>query len=195
MNYLAHFHLSNIDEDLIIGNYIADDVNGKGYLKYPLPIQNGIILHRKIDTFTDTHPVVARSKEIIRYHQRKYTPVVIDVFYDYFLATNWQKYANQDFLNFTHDIYKVLFKNRHHLPLKSQGRLPFMATSNWLFNYGKIAGIKKSLTGLSKRSNYPNNMDKAHLLIKEHEKSLQHDFETFYPELITFVTHEIKKIT
>jgi acyl carrier protein phosphodiesterase len=195
MNYLAHFHLSNKDTDLIIGNYIADDVKGKEYLKYALPIQNGILLHRKIDAFTDTHQVVTRSKDTIRHHQNKYTPVVMDVFYDYFLANSWEKYDNEGLLNFTQDIYSVLFKNINQLPLKSQGRLPFMANSNWLYNYGKIEGIQKSLTGLSHRTNYTNNMDQAHLILKEHEESLQHDFEEFYPQLMSFVTAEIKKIS
>ena len=192
MNYLAHFHLSNNNKGLIIGNYIADDVKGKGHLKYTLPIQNGILLHRKIDAFTDSHPSVTRSKDTIRHHQKKYTPVVMDVFYDYFLANSWDKYSNEGLLNFTNDIYKVLFKNISHLPLKSQGRLPFMAKSNWLYNYGKIEGIQQSLTGLSKRSNYPNNMDQAHLILKEHEASLQNDFNEFYPELIAFVKNEIQ---
>jgi acyl carrier protein phosphodiesterase len=194
MNYLAHFHLSNNDKDLIIGNYIADDVKGKGYLKYALPIQNGILLHRKIDAFTDTHLAVARSKDTIRHHQNKYTPVVMDVFYDYFLANSWEKYADEDLLNFTNDIYKILFKNIYHLPLKSQVRLPFMANSNWLYNYGKIEGIQKSLTGLSKRTNYTNNMAQAHIILQKHEESLLNDFEEFYPQLITFVANELKKI-
>ena len=193
MNYLAHFHLSNNDKDLIIGNYIADDVKGNEFLKYNLSIQKGILLHRKIDTFTDTHHVVTRSKDTIRHHQNKYTPVVMDVFYDYFLAKTWHLYSKGELLKFTKNIYKILLQNIVHLPLKSQTRLPFMANSNWLYNYGKIEGIQKSLTGLSKRTNYTNNMDQAHVILLEHEESLQSDFEEFYPQLITFVENELNK--
>ena len=82
MNYLAHFYLSDYDENLIVGNYIADDVKGEKYLNYSPEIQKGILLHRKIDTFTDTHHIVLNIKNLIREHQRKYTPVVIDIFYD-----------------------------------------------------------------------------------------------------------------
>jgi acyl carrier protein phosphodiesterase len=194
MNYLAHFHLSNNDKDLIIGNYIADDIKGKAYLNYPIGIQNGVILHRKIDAFTDSHPQVARSKDLIRHHQNKFTPVVMDVFYDYFLANTWKSYANEDLLAFTHNIYKVLFKNFNQLPLKSQARLPFMAKSNWLYNYGKLEGIEKALTGLSKRTKFENNMSQAHLILKEKNSELQHDFSVFYPELSKFVQDEINNI-
>jgi acyl carrier protein phosphodiesterase len=195
MNYLAHLHLSNNDKNLIIGNYIADDVKGKAYLNFPLEIQKGIILHRKIDDFTDSHKVVGNSKNLIRHHQNKFTPVVMDVFYDYFLAKNWEEYSTVDLLSFTTNIYKVLFKNMMILPLKSQARLHFMAKSNWLYNYRKIEGIEKALKGMSKRTKYPNNMQKAHLILKEQELNLQKDFDLFYLELINFVDSEIKKGT
>jgi acyl carrier protein phosphodiesterase len=195
MNYLAHFYLSKNDESLIIGNYIADDVKGKAYLRYPEAIQKGIILHRKIDDFTDNHKTVENSKRLIRHNQNKYTPVVMDVFYDYFLANNWASYSEKELLSFTNNIYKVLFKNIKHLPAKSQIRLPFMAKSNWLYNYKNISGIEKSLTGMSKRTNYDNNMNNAHLILEEKERELNADFNHFFPELIECVNRELKAST
>ena len=94
MNYLAHFLLSKQNEALIVGNFIADDVKGNQYRKYPESIQQGILMHREIDTFTDNHPTVSNSKNLIRKYQKKYTPVVIDIFYDYFLASNFNNYSN-----------------------------------------------------------------------------------------------------
>ena len=193
MNYLAHFYLSDYKENLIIGNYIADDVKGKSYLDYPEKIQKGILLHRKIDDFTDNHNTVLNSKDLIRHHQRKYTPVVMDVFYDYFLAKNWENHSKDELKDFTNFVYKTLFKNIKHLPLKSQLRLSFMAKSNWLYNYRKIDGIDRALTGLSKRTNYNNNMSQAHIILKEKEDLLNTDFKQFFPELKEFVLREIKK--
>jgi acyl carrier protein phosphodiesterase len=193
MNYLAHFHLSNNDENLIIGNYIADDVKGKSYLNYSSEIQRGILLYRKIDDFTDNHIIVHNSKGLIRHHQNKFTPVVMDVFYDYFLANNWTSYSDKELLSFTNHIYKVLFKNITSLPAQSQMRLPFMAKSNWLYNYKNISGIKKSLTGMSKRTKYNNNMSNAHLILKEKETELNIDFKAFYPDLVECVANELKK--
>ena len=192
MNYLAHFYLSHYHENLIIGNYIADDVKGKAYLNYPTEIQQGILLHRKIDDFTDNHDTVLDSKNLIRHHQRKYTPVVMDVFYDYFLANNWHTYSKDELKGFTEFIYKVLYKNLKHLPLKSQLRLSYMSKSNWLYNYREINGIDKALTGLSKRSNYENNMDQAHHILQEKEGLLNIHFNDFFPELAAFVNSEIK---
>jgi acyl carrier protein phosphodiesterase len=193
MNYLAHFYLSHYDENLIVGNYIADDIKGKAYLKYPSGIQEGILLHRKIDEFTDTHNVVLKSKNLIRTHQRKFTPVVIDVFYDYFLANDWDKHSKEELKDFTQYIYKTLFKNINYLPLKSQLRLSFMAKNNWLFNYSEIKGINKALTGMSKRTKYVNNMSNAHETLIDNEESLKNDFTQFFPDLKIFVDSEIKK--
>lgn len=192
MNYLAHFYLSNNEENLIIGNYIADDVKGKAHLNYSSEIQQGILLHRKIDDFTDSHKVVENSKELIRHHQNKFTPVVMDVFYDYFLANNWTTYSEKELLEFTNQIYKVLFKNLNLLPPESQMRLTYMAKSNWLYNYKNISRIKKSLTGMSKRTSYDNNMNNAHLILKEKEQELNTDFNNFFPDLIDCVNSEIK---
>jgi acyl carrier protein phosphodiesterase len=192
MNYLAHFYLSNYDDNLIIGNYIADDVKGKAYLKYPEKIQQGILLHRRIDDFTDSHNQVFISKNRIREHQRKYTPVVMDVFYDYYLAKHWNDYASQPLKEFTHHVYKTLFKNIAQLPLKSQMRLSFMSKSNWLYSYKEITGIQKALTGLSKRTTFENNMHNAHHLLVKNEMVLKEDFELFFPELQEHVQSEIK---
>lgn len=192
MNYLAHFYLSDYNENLIIGNYVADDVKGKkAFLNYPEEIQEGILLHRKIDDFTDSHEWVLRSKERIRSQQRKYSPVVVDVFYDYFLAKCWHFYSENDLKEFTHHVYKILFKNMAKLPLNSQMRLPFMAKDNWLYNYREVEGIQKALTGLSKRTTFENKMDEAHHLLIELESDFQSDFEIFFPELIDFVKKEI----
>ena len=72
-------------------------------------------------------------------------------------------------------------------------RLSFMAKSNWLYNYRKIEGIQRALTGLSKRTNYINNMSDAHLILKKEEENLANDFNRFFPDLKNFVNSEIKK--
>lgn len=191
MNYLAHFYLSGHDEGLIVGNYIADDVKGDAYLELPEAIQKGVVLHRKIDAFTDGHSTVTRSKDLIREHQQKYTPVVMDVFYDYFLAKNWSKYANTDLMQYTQQVYEVLGRNKQYMSAHTKLKLSFMRRGNWLFNYGNLKGIQKTLTGLSKRTSFGNNMAKAYLLLQEYETELAAHFESFFPELMVYVKEEI----
>ena len=86
-----------------------------------------------------------------------------------------------------------MFRNITSLPAQSQMRLPFMAKSNWLYNYKNFDGIEKSLKGMSKRTKYINNMGNAHLILKEKESELNIDFNTFFPDLINCVNDELKK--
>ena len=63
MNHLAHLFLSRHSEKMMVGNFIADGVKGKKYLAYEDEIADGIVMHRAIDTFTDTHETVSHSKQ------------------------------------------------------------------------------------------------------------------------------------
>ncbi|MGB5646129.1 MAG: ACP phosphodiesterase, partial [Muriicola sp.] len=95
MNFLAHIFLSFGDKEISIGNFIADSIRGNKYTHLPATIQKGIILHREIDTFTDAHPIHKKSSKRLHPTQGHYSGVVIDVFYDHFLAKNWAQYSEE----------------------------------------------------------------------------------------------------
>src|ERR1700741_2833759 len=103
MNFLAHIYLSGNDEDVIMGNFMGDFVTGRHYEGLNAGMIKGVELHRKIDEFTDTHPVVQQSKERLYKNYHKYAPVIVDIFYDHFLAANWSKYSNIELEKFTQD--------------------------------------------------------------------------------------------
>src|SRR5688572_7860936 len=105
MNYLAHLYLSGNDQQRMIGNFIADHVKGKAIHDFPEGIRDGIFLHRQIDQFTDSHPVVTESKIRLRGTFHKYAPVIVDVFYDHFLARDWTQYHHQSLEVFAEECY------------------------------------------------------------------------------------------
>ena len=179
MNFLAHLYLSQHNQELMIGNFIADAVKGKNYLHYPIGIQNGIIMHRHIDTYTDTHPITKQSRDKLSSRYHKYAGVLVDVFYDHFLATNWQQYSTIPLPEFADNAYQIMQSNYSILPEKSQFLLPYMIEHNWLLNYAQISGIKRTLTGMSKRTSFVSNMEFA-------TEELQHYYEEFNQEFISF---------
>ena len=187
MNFLAHLYLSGTSEGLIIGNFIGDSVKGRDLNRYAKKVQEGIILHRKIDFFTDHHPIAERSKKRIRKEFRKYAPVIIDVFYDHFLATNWDIYSKEALNNYVKNTYQLLEQNSASFPERAQYMLPFMITQNWIENYKTIEGIKKALTGLASRTRFKSNMELAHNSLEKEYKELDKDFKLFFPELIDYV--------
>ncbi|SHF89680.1 Acyl carrier protein phosphodiesterase [Salegentibacter echinorum] len=193
MNFLAHIYLSGDDDELKIGNFIADSVKGKQYLKYPERIQKGIILHRAIDSFTDTHPIVSQSVSKLFDKYGHYSRVIMDVLYDHFLAANWKNYSDIWLKTYTEDFYKLLQDNYKVLPKKVQNFLPYMVSQNWLYSYRTIDGIEKILSQMGRRITHPVAMNLAVNELREFYSEFEEEFNAFFEELINFVKAEINR--
>ncbi len=187
MNYLAHLYLSGSNPDLIIGNFIADAVKGKQIENFSDEIIKGIKLHRQIDMFTDSHPVLERGKEALRPKFRKYAGVVMDVFGDHFLAKNWNDYSKTDLRDYSEHMYSFLHKHKDIFPEKARYTLHYMSMQDWLTNYRHIEGVKRALSGLSRRTTFASGMENAHKELERHYLFYQTIFHEFLPDLIRFV--------
>lgn len=186
MNYLAHIFLSGSDTELLIGNFIADSVRGKQILQYPEKVREGILLHREIDAFTDSHAVVTETKNRLRPAYGKYAPVIADMYYDHFLAAKFEVIAGEDLPAFTRKTYTVLEENFDWLPERVQHFLPHMIQHNWLLSYAKLPGIHQALSGLSRRTTFKSGMETAASELEQHYGLYEADFNTFFPELAAF---------
>lgn len=194
MNYLAHTYLSHNNEDILIGNFIADHVKGKAILNFSDKIRTGIVLHREIDQFTDSHPIFLKSKKRLANKYRKYAGVIVDMFYDHFLAANWKDYTDEDLEKYTKRVYKILMKKYLILPTKTKYILPFMAKSNWLMNYGTFEGIHRALSGMAKRTPYESGMERATGDLKKDYELYKKEFREFFPEVISFSLKRIEEL-
>lgn len=192
MNFLAHIYLSGDNEELILGNFIADSIKGKKYLNYPPGVQKGILLHRRIDHFTDTHPIVRRSSSKLHKNYSHYAGVIVDIFYDHFLAFKWEEYSKVPLENFVADFYILLKKNFDLLPSPIQNFLPYMVAENWLLSYASIDGISRILYQMNIRTRNIVQMDKAVNELQEHYSEFEKDFSEFFPLLKDFSTEKIK---
>ncbi len=187
MNFLAHIYLSGKDENLMLGNFIADMVKGRQIEKYKPAVVRGIKLHRKIDEFTDSHPYVTRSKDRIREKYRHYSGVVVDMFYDHYLARNWNDYSSEPIEKYVQSAYNVLMKNYIMLPKRAKFILPIMIGSNWLVNYADLKSLQRHMEGLARRTPFKSGMEDAVTDLKLHYSGFKKDFTDFFPELVGFV--------
>lgn len=194
MNFLAHIYLSGKDEDLTIGNFIADSIKGRKYLNYPEGIQKGILLHRAIDYYTDTHPVVRKSTSRLFKNYSHYSAVIIDIFYDHFLANNWNKYSDTPLENFITDFYLLLQKNFSVLPETVQQFYPYMVEDNWLLSYASVDGIKRILYQMNRRTGGKSKMDEAVKELDEFYSEFEADFNEFFPDLQEFSKEKINTL-
>lgn len=187
MNFLAHAYLSGEHRKILVGNFTGDFIKGKQALaRYEPDIIRGVELHRAIDEFTDAHPVVHQSKDRLRAGYRHYAGVIVDVFYDHFLAAEWPTYHAATLEKFASGIYRTLEDFSSVLPTTFKRMLPYMINGNWLVNYREIQGIHRSLSGMASRTPYESRMEFASRDLEKHYDAFRDEFTSFFPELKTF---------
>ena len=191
MNYLAHIYLSNQNEGITIGNFIADGIKGKNYTKYPNEIQKGILLHRGIDSFTDSHPTVRLSTKRLHKNYGHYSGVIVDILYDHFLAKNWNIYHEQPLEDYIEDFYELLRNSFDILTPRIKRMMPYMISDNWLLSYASVEGISKILVQMNRRTNNTSKMNFAVIELEEYYNEFENEFTSFFEELKIFSNNKI----
>ncbi len=194
MNFLAHAYLSFDQDEILIGNFIGDFVRGKMVDTFSIGIRQGIWLHREIDKFTDSHPLVKAGQSYLRPTFGHYSTVITDVFFDYFLGKYWDKYSSKSLETFVEETYETISKHEEDLPKQFKEMFFWMKSQNWLLNYRTIEGIQKSLSGLSKRTKFDSKMELATGFLLEKEKEFELIFFAFFKDLETFAREKLKEI-
>jgi acyl carrier protein phosphodiesterase len=191
MNFLAHIYLSGNSSEIRLGNFIGDYIKGSEHKNYPTLVQRGIILHRKIDSFTDSHTTVRQHKALFQLKYRKYAGVVTDIIYDHFLANEWYKFSELDFNEYIENTYDWLLNNIDSMPNEMKKFVHYLVRNNWLKLYSSIEGIESVLIGMSKGTSLPPEHDFAILIFKQHYEELRYDFFGYFQELTDFVYAEL----
>ncbi len=187
MNFLAHMYLSCSNEDLLLGNFLADFIRNRDLVLFSDEVREGITLHRHIDHFTDTHIKVLESTRLLRKDHGKYAPVVIDVCYDYVLSKNWNRYSGESLRDFADRVYEVLLKNIDILPDSLEEMVPRMIKDDFLLKYGTEAGLRKTFDRISKRAKYGGSWDQAFDNLMLYYDEIEAGFNSFFPDIIASV--------
>ena len=194
MNYLAHIYLSRDHELITIGNFMADHIKGNKYKTFSVDLQKGILLHRQIDSFTDAHRIVRVSKRRLDDIYGLYRGVVIDIFYDHYLAKNWHDYSDIPLATYTQNFYDSLTRNHDILPDKIKYMSTYLIRDNWLLSYAEKEGIQKVLEGMNRRTDNKSHMNLAINDLESHYDDFEADFQEFFDELIVFTDNKLIEI-
>jgi acyl carrier protein phosphodiesterase len=186
MNFLAHIYLSGNNDLIKIGNFMADGIRGKHFENFPADIQKGIILHRAIDTFTDAHPVFRKSTKRLHQRYHHFAGVIVDIFYDHFLAKNWKNYSEENLEEFISLFYKSLQDNVYFLTERTKGLMPYMINQNWLLSYQTVGGINRILTQMDHRTYNESKMKFATEELNQYYSEFEQEFTEFFEDLRTF---------
>lgn len=194
MNFLAHIYLSG-DNDLIkIGNFMADGIHGKNFDTFPVDIQKGIILHRAIDTFTDAHPIFRQSTKRLHPNYHHYSGIIVDIFYDHFLAKNWSNYSDERLEDYSQRFYQSLRDNYDDLTPKTQKMMPYLIEYNWLLSYQTIEGIESVLKQMDNRMKRDSNMRFSVAELKTYYSDFESEFSAFFEAIIGYSTLKIENL-
>jgi len=187
MNFLAHTYLSGCNEQIIVGNFMGDYVKGKNYVHLPELIRKGILIHRDIDTFTDTHSITRRSRLRLVECYHKYAGVIVDIFYDHFLASMWLDYCSIPLREYVDRTYDLLKRNYKALPQGIKVWFPTFLENNWMLAYQKVEGIELVLDRMSANTSLPDHTSFAIEQLRGHYDAFQKDFQEFFPLIIDFI--------
>jgi acyl carrier protein phosphodiesterase len=187
LNYLAHLYLADQTDDSLIGNLLGDFVKGRPAEHYSKEIVAGILFHRKIDAFSDAHPIMRTSRGRIGPQMRRFSGIIIDVCYDHFLARHWNRYSNQDLTVFVQHAYNVLYNHRPILPQRLQRILPYMISEDWLGRYIEIKSVGVTLDRITRRLTRGARFKGAIVEVEKNYADLEGDFLNFFPDLLDYV--------
>jgi acyl carrier protein phosphodiesterase len=183
MNWLAHLLLSEDDAASRVGALAADWVKGHAREALDPDVRRGMARHAEIDGFTDAHPVVRLSRSRIRPPQRRFAGVLVDVFYDHFLALDWDRYCAAPLGDWTRGVYGQLAAYSGPLPPGMREGFRRMAEDDWLGSYAAVDGIDATLRRMSRRLKRPTPLaDAADELVASYE-GFREDFRAFFPDL------------
>ncbi|HEX8596059.1 MAG TPA: ACP phosphodiesterase [Pseudomonas sp.] len=185
MNYLAHLHLGGQRPPQLLGSLYGDFVKGPLAGRFPQELADAIQLHRSIDAFTDSHPLVKQSIARFPAERRRYAGIILDVFYDHCLARDWQLYMDVPLETFTQRVYGVLAAEPE-LPERLALIAPRMAAQDWLSSYRDFAVLEQVLGGISRRLSRPQGLAGAMQELQALYRPLSADFDAFYPLLQDF---------
>tara|TARA_Y100000768_G_scaffold388281_1_gene383271 strand:+ start:4894 stop:5484 length:591 start_codon:yes stop_codon:yes gene_type:complete len=187
MNYLAHAYLSRNNKDIAIGNFIADNIKGNNYKKFNINWQKGILLHRFIDSYTDSHYIFREHSKLFFNSHRHYSRVLIDIFYDHFLAKNWKKYSLTSLVSFELDFYKTLKENLNKFPSDILHKINFFIDQNLFTKYSSIDGLIYVLKKMENKTVYESNLVTSIDKFISFSPKMELQFFIFFEDMINAV--------
>ncbi|NJK97187.1 MAG: DUF479 domain-containing protein [Bacteroidales bacterium] len=187
MNFLAHIYLSGDNDEIKVGNFVADWIKGQDFKRYSPEIQKGILLHRSIDSFTDNHPTIRKSKSRLSNNYGKYAGIIIDIFYDHFLASNWNTFSKTPLPVYAQEVYRLLEKYIDSFPLGIREFIPRFMERRWMESYATVTGIQNVLAGMSRHTSLPDHTIQAIEILNQYHDDFKVEFFDYFPQLIHYV--------
>lgn len=196
MNYLAHIFLARQSDAAMIGAMLGDFAKASVSGLYTPEIEREIMLHRYIDSYTDSHPVVRSAVQLFEGPRRRYGGIVLDVFYDHLLTQRWDRYSELPRQELISRFHRALRDHMDILPDKLRAIAPRIIEQNWLAGYEELAGVEMAVTRISQRLSRNGHLMREGLDdLRANYAAIADGFETFFPDLMRFAELRRSELT
>jgi acyl carrier protein phosphodiesterase len=185
LNYIAHIHIGAHTKTNLLGNFLGDFVKGSQLTHLPFELEQGIRLHRSVDVFTDSHPLIIEAKQLFPRDIRRMAGVVLDIYFDYLLMSTWAQYSNTDFNSIFNEFYLQL--EQFSLPKDPyfSKLAEHLIHHQWLNKYMQVETCLRAFLSIENRlKNKVIFANKAQLFLQQNSELLESRFHQFYPECL-----------
>lgn len=191
MNFLAHLYLGPNEPQPLLGGLLGDFVKGRMEdIALPAGVRQGIWLHRRVDVFTDAHPLFLRSRQRVGADRRRYAGIMVDMFYDHLLARYWSDFSDEPLSEFTARSYRQLLAQREFIPERAWPIISRMAEHDWLGSYAELGTLHQALDNMSRRLRRDNCLVGGVGELEADYAGFESDFRAFLPEASAFARAE-----
>jgi acyl carrier protein phosphodiesterase len=183
VNHLAHALLAGPNDDVLLGSLLGDFWRGAPDPAWPEGVRAGVVLHRKIDVYTDSHPYVEAARAQFEPPWRRYAGILIDIYFDHVLAREWPRHAHEPLAAFSARCADLLERNAAWLPADLNRFTRYFRAHGLFAAYAQRATIEQVLGGISRRLRHPNPLAEAGPALWALAEELDGAFAQFFPDL------------
>tara|TARA_R110001583_G_scaffold7720_10_gene37984 strand:- start:7391 stop:7993 length:603 start_codon:yes stop_codon:yes gene_type:complete len=199
MNYLAHLHIADHTQTSLLGNFLGDFVKGNPDGSYNLAVVKGIRLHRFVDSYTDSHPLIKSVKPLFSKELRRFSPISLDMFWDHCLAKHWSTFHGDSLSHFSAQTSTLIAQETKQLsqplPERFEKISQLVWQGKWFEHYAQIENIEFALQRIASRSARMAPLGKTFDSLATHYDLLSETFFELYPDVLEATIHKTKKET
>jgi acyl carrier protein phosphodiesterase len=184
MNHFAHLVLSRPTVESTVGNLLGDFARGVDPAALPAPVRAGLLNHREVDRFTDSHPLVREMKQGFSRKRRRFAGIALDIYFDHLLLEHWQKFEQGALEVAITGFYRRMAAGQSMMPGENMRRVTRrMIEYDWFGSYRDVDAVAESLDRVAGRIRFANDFDNAIEELQRNHDFIRDGFLEFYPQL------------
>ncbi|MCP4982405.1 MAG: DUF479 domain-containing protein [Gammaproteobacteria bacterium] len=191
MNHFAHLVLSQPTIESTVGNLLGDFARGLEQDSLPAAVRAGLLNHRAVDRFTDSHPLVVEMKRGFSDQRRRFAGIALDIYFDHLLLNHWSRFEERSLEVLITEFYHRMTAGRVLMPGEDMRKVTRRIVEyDWFGSYRQRDAIADSLDRVAGRIRFDNQFANAIEDLERNHELIEQGFLDFYPQLQNHVQEQ-----